>query len=381
MNFNLIQQAACLFKRFRTRSSSQASPVWADEAPQPCGNQDSNVVDFYLVPESGGVVVSGETINFMAVQLNSCGVKEIVTDLATWTVDDSSAAQVDSPGVISGTLSTPDTGFTSASVNVMATYNGRQATSVITVRSMCNDCLIDLVFVLDRSNSMLAGYGKSGKSCIDLVRETMQVVLGNRYDGRDKFGVVSFGGKIAYKDNVRYYALSDATLDCPLTETTAELTASLSAYQVRTPSVEQKGGVTYMNAASGIGDGIRMARAELTGARARADAVKVIVLLTDGIESVTPATEPQEAATAAKASEIKIYIVGVNVPSSYHSVISYCASDACAYQVSTPEAAIGILQSIPNAVCRSESEGFDFSKISGILSDEGSSDIPYGYLW
>lgn len=236
------------------------------------GDAAKQVFTLEVVPANAGVEV-GYRWPFEAYAHYEDGTVEDVTLQAVWTSADESIATI-------GSTSGEATGISPGTVEITAEFKDESGTANLTVFHSCLDDPSDVVFVVERSESMLSS--ADGASRLQHVKDGIAMARETFRSAEDKLGLVSFAG--TYADQTE-----DAATDQVLTDQYAsfdEAVASLSA--------------------SGTGTSVAEALAEAQSILAPSTATnKVAVLIVDGPANVTAPggdTSTEAAAIAAATS-------------------------------------------------------------------------------
>jgi tartrate-resistant acid phosphatase type 5 len=265
------------------------------------------------------------------------GTVEDVTERATWTVDDSTIAAVGpNTGIAVG--NSPGTAV------LTAEYRGETDTATFRVLHSCLDDPTELVFVVDRSESMGAASGGSTK--LENIKEGIERALDGYDEDMDFAAVVSFAGDFDTQTE-------DATLNPVLTNNFQQVRDALSLL------------VPY--GSRGIASGLDSALAELTSARHVAGNKRAVVLIVDGPANVTdPDGDVSSEAAAITAAmlaasdsaddikaldDTKLVVIGYNVHADYEEDIRNLASPGYFFSVETRDELIAVLGGLSNLMC------------------------------
>jgi hypothetical protein len=126
---------------------------------------------------------------------------------------------------------------------------------------------------------------------LDAAKDAAKTFVGLMSD-QDQIGVVSFAFSEVY----------------PYTIPTLDVSLTLLDEQAKRDSVNSTIDSLSAFGATPIGDGIQKAKVELTSTRSRDEAMKIMVLLSDGVNTV--GSDPRAEAEEAAAENIKIFTVG-----------------------------------------------------------------------
>jgi hypothetical protein len=168
---------------------------------------------------------------------------------------------------------------------------------ILSERCPPSDLFADIALVIDASTTM-GEHSRSGKPKIDLaVAATRSLLTGLRlHRGGDRISLISFN--------------SDAVTHSPLTDDRNALELALSRIVIR----EQ----------SRIDLGLLAGAQSLSAARP--EAMRALVLLSDGHANSAPATDVLEAAASVHTSGITLYVVGIG-PSMDRALLREIAAD------------------------------------------------------
>ena len=141
-------------------------------------------------------------------------------------------------------------------------------------------------------------WGKAWKTRLDVVKEIFAKFVEARPD--DLIGLVTFGGYAATRT--------------PLTADHPALLAVLKGVEIPSARYDANGmQVDGEETLTAIGDGLATAVARVEAAPVKS---RIVILLSDGVQTVQNAVEPAEAAKAAAALGVKVYTIGVGTKSS-----------------------------------------------------------------
>ncbi|MBR1870434.1 MAG: VWA domain-containing protein [Kiritimatiellae bacterium] len=142
-------------------------------------------------------------------------------------------------------------------------------------------------------------WGRQWKTRLDVVKELFARFVEARPD--DLISLVVFGGY--------------ASCRAPLTADHAALLNVLKGVQIPSIQYDSSGrAVDHEEQLTAIGDGIAVALARVKNAPVKS---KVIILLSDGVQTIHDAVDPAEAAKAAAALGVKVYAIGVGTKSDH----------------------------------------------------------------
>lgn len=289
-----------------------------------------------VIPAPAYVDVGG-TWQFTAVATYNDGSEEDVTANTVWT--GGPGVSVDSSGLATGISSGTDT--------VVAEFGGKNDWVTVTIDTICSEQVMDIVLVLNRGASMQT---PGTVSRMEMVRDAAIKFLDAVAPTENQTGVVTFAGMKLMGGPV--LKLAEATLDCPLAGDTSILKAAIeSMYSIRGPLYfpdETSGPNT--RGERGIGKGLQLAKDELLSCRNNALAGKVVVLFTDGRDTVG-SPDPATVATAIKTAGIVLVVVGLQIPSDYQTSLTSMASPGLAYFVDSAEEVANALVRVPNTIC------------------------------
>lgn len=279
-------------------------PLYALDHPGTCANY-SPLTTLEIVPDEG-TIETGSTFGYRAIAHFENGLSADVSELALWSSSNTGIGAVTGQGLFLG-ISEGTTGITAA-------WHGLFDNAILNVSLACYMYGLDVAIVLSRAASMnLCDNGPScaGSALTRLQKAKLAVanMVGNlKVD--DQVAVISFGGIIRFNDDGSVTKFRDARFEQTLTTDRTAIQAAVDAVQSNNPCTT----ATALNCATGIGGGLDLGMQELTGPRARSGAVKkVLVLLTDGVEQICD-PDPVTVAAAAKAADILIIIVALDVP-------------------------------------------------------------------
>lgn len=183
----------------------------------------------------------------------------------------------------------------------------------------------DVVVVIDNSGSMASSTSPGGPDKLTAAKNSALTFVGLLNYSRDQVAVVRFDDTVALLQG--------------LTTNPAAANSAISSIQL--------GGLTN------IAGAITTAQAELTSARARSGAAKVIVLLTDGVQTV--AGDPVVNAASAKAAGTTIIAIGLGTDVD-NAVLQKVATDPSFYYFSPSTSQ---LQDVYNTIALTVSQTFN----------------------
>lgn len=279
------------------------------------GDAAKQVFTLEVLPATAAVEV-GYQWPFEAFAHYEDGTTENVTLQSVWTSADESIATVSSTSGLS-------TGVSPGTVDITATFRGESDSGSLTVLHSCLDDAMEVVFVVERTQSM--GSTSSGASRLQNVKDAITLALDGFNDENDFVSLVSFAG--TYTDQTE-----DATTDQTLTD-------EFDLFEDRLAALSASG------TGSSIPAALAAAQTELTSSRHSSERQRAVVLVVDGPGDVTdPGDTSTEAAAIAasmadalttanalKALGVKIIVFGYAVPEAYKATLTMLATTGYAW--------------------------------------------------
>lgn len=326
MDFSNITTKPCLIDCQDPATNMPLDPA--------CCDVEKNCVELTVTPTPGFVEIGG-TWPFTATVLYSDGTTEDVTAQAYWTSYSTSIATIAQTGIA--------TAVAIGNATVSAQHCGLQAYGELEVANLCVDAPADYVLVLDRSASM-AATDAEGRTRIQRTIEAAKTFVDN-CDEEDSVGIVTFSG-IQFFTNPALNE-GDATLDLQMTDDKEAVKDVIDAYEIRECGAAANPDMT--KCATGIGSALEAAHLEISGSRHVAGHKRIIVLMTDGVNTHA-APNPEIVAQAIKDDGVSLIIIGLDTPL-YDATLATMASSGLFFPSPTIYELAQIISKIPNLLC------------------------------
>jgi tartrate-resistant acid phosphatase type 5 len=320
------------------------------------GDAAHKVFTLEIVPDNAGVEV-GFQWGFECFAYYEDGSVENVTLRCLWTVSDETIATISPTSGVA-------TGVSPGTVVVTAELEGVTDTANLTVFHSCLDDPTDVVFCVERTDSMASTSG--GASRLQHVKEGIVAALEGFDSDRDKMALVSFAGTYATQ-------AEDASTDATLSH---DFDAMRQASEL----------LIAGGSGSSIAAGLDAARIEITTSTAVARAV---VLIIDGPADTTDpgGTTSSEAAaisaamsaasttaTLLRAAGVIVVVIGYAVPDAYKASLSALATSGYVWWCDDSSEIKTTLSLLANTFC--VRDGYYY-----VTSDQYSAELNYyGFL-
>lgn len=303
-----------------------------------CGNPpgpDAYLLSVEVIPVPGFCAVGG-IWQFTAIATYSDGNCANVTALASWVSNSPSIASVNAAGLA--------TGLASGIATVVATWSGKSGFGTLDVALACHDIGMDICFVLPRDGAMLLT--EVGQTRLSYVESGVLSAISCLDTATDQAAIVSYAG-VQFDGGATQ---SDATIDCPLTNSQIALDAALQLYDVRGPCLfpDPEAGPNS-RCEIGIGAGLQQAFTQLTGSGHVVGNNQLVILVADGRNKVVL---PDPAAMAAQITQsgMLLMIVGINLSQSYAQTLGALATPGLFFNGSAQQAA-GVIAQTAYSIC------------------------------
>lgn len=337
-------------------------PLYAADHGDICTDSNGNPVTILRLrinPTSGSTEV-GKYYPFRAILVFSDGREKDVTDTATWTAGNTAVATVASTGYA--------TGVAEGITTIAATFRTYNAFAQLTIEAACADGAVDFCLVIDRSGSMQET-GSDGKTRMQSAIEATLGFARNVEYTTDQVAVVSFSGTLDETGPSIVWE-SNTTVHTTLTNSQTAVESAINSVApdfsqcIQTDPVTGKKKLVCLTA---IGGGLQAAFDELTSSRARANARKCVILLTDGGNNVCE-IDPEDVAEEIRKHDFMLCVIGLAVGDDQ---MERCAGKGNAYVKSwlptltncdlyfdapTVDDLPNIYATLPRAVCGFESD-------------------------
>jgi len=193
----------------------------------------------------------------------------------------------------------------------------------------------DVVLVIDRSGSM-DDDGANPPQPLTAVKDAARV-FAEQATPQDALAVVSFGSE------------ASTPIDQPLSTEHLRVQEAISAIAIGGTATQQ----------TNIGAGLASALAELTSSRARSDARRAIVMLTDGVatrpiqqgSAQFPEQYAINVATAIAQADIDVYAIGLGNTVNHQFLESLTATSTRYFRAASAQSLENIYQTISTAIC------------------------------
>lgn len=300
------------------------------------GDAGKTLVDLEVRPANAAVEV-GFTWPFEAIAHYTDGSVENVTLQSQWSSSDISIATL-------GSTTGVGTGVSPGTIVVTAEYDGETATANLTVLHSCLDDPMEVCFAVERSESTAST--ASGTMRLQHIKDALELSARGFVEGRDYLGLVSFAGTYTTQTE-------DVTTD-------QTLTTDFSDFSDRVAVLNPAG------TGSSIAEALSAAYAELTSSRHDSSRRRAVVLVVDGAADVvdpggTTADEGAAIAaamaaasiqaTAIKAADIKVVVVGYAVREDHQVGLADLATEGYDWFVSTSDELRTTLALLANSFC------------------------------
>jgi tartrate-resistant acid phosphatase type 5 len=297
------------------------------------GDAGHSIFTLEIVPDNAGVEV-GFQWGFQVLAYYEDGSVENVTLRSVWTTSDESIATI-------GSATGVATGVSPGTVVVTAEFGGQTDTANLTVFHSCLDDPTDLIFVVERTDSMSST--SDGGSRLQHVKEGIEAAMKGFDSTRDKMGLVSFAGTYVGQ-------IEDATSD-------VVPTSDFNLVRDTANTLVANG------TGSGIASGLDAARLLIASSVAT---VKAVVLIVDGPATVTDpggTTSSEAAAIAAAMSAagttatllrgagVKVVIIGYAVPTAYKASLATLATSGFVWWCDTASELAVTMALLANTFC------------------------------
>jgi len=283
-------------------------PLFAADNPTICTDNNGNVVTIEglrIVPTEATVEV-GKTSPFRAYLDFSDGRVKDMTDTVVWSTGNGTVASI---AQVTGYA----TGLSEGSTTVTAVFRTYFAFAQLNVEAECISLPVDFAVVIDRSGSMDA-VGPDGRTRMESALIATQAFIANVNYSKDQVALISFSGTL---DDIQQPTVRECnnTIHTTLTDVQSDVESALASVGIVKPCdvTDATTGRHKLTCLTYIGCALQAAYDELTSVRARADARKCCILLSDGGNN-SCSIDPQDVADQMKAENFAVAVIALAVP-------------------------------------------------------------------
>lgn len=335
-------------------------PLFAADNPTICTDNNGNPVTILalrIVPTEATVEV-GKTSPFRAYLDFSDGRVKDMTDSVVWSTGNGTVASI---AQVTGYA----TGLSEGSTTVTAVFRTYFAFAQLNVEAECISLPVDFAVVIDRSGSMNA-VGPDGRTRMESALIATQAFVANVNYTKDQVALISFSGTL---DDVQQPAVRECnnTIHTTLTDVQADVETALASVGIVEPcdTTDATTGRHKLTCLTYIGCALTAAYDELTSSRARAEARKCVILLTDGGNNYC-GIDPEEVAAQMRAENFAVAVIALAVPEDeigYHcgggselllSIMQSYTNCSLFWNVQDVDELGSVYASIPTTICKGD---------------------------